>query len=78
MVLTKLFKELETRETIGSSMRELYWGFFNGRAQVKRAGPWRETDWILCDYYLPYALGGGYVLSQGLVKFIADNANYLR
>lgn len=58
--------------------KELYWGFFNGKAQVKRSGPWKEPDWNICDYYLPYALGGGYVLSYNLVKFIALNANLLR
>ncbi|KAK0176378.1 hypothetical protein PV328_000522 [Microctonus aethiopoides] len=58
--------------------KELYWGFFNGKAQVKRTGPWKEPDWNICDYYLPYALGGGYVLSYNLVKFIALNANLLR
>jgi galactosylxylosylprotein 3-beta-galactosyltransferase len=56
----------------------LYWGFFNGHAQVKVGGKWKESDWNLCDYYLPYALGGGYVLSQKLVHFIAVNADFLR
>jgi galactosylxylosylprotein 3-beta-galactosyltransferase len=72
----KVVSELQTiKLTKGHS---LYWGFFNGRAQVKDIGKWKESDWILCDYYLPYALGGGYVLSQKLVHFIAVNANFLR
>jgi galactosylxylosylprotein 3-beta-galactosyltransferase len=32
----------------------------------------------LCDQYIPYALGGGYVLSVDLVRFISANANILR
>jgi galactosylxylosylprotein 3-beta-galactosyltransferase len=56
----------------------LYWGFFNGRGHVKESGKWKESDWVLCDYYLPYALGGGYVLSQKLIHFIAANAKFLR
>lgn len=61
-----------------TNRKELYWGFFNGKAQVKRSGPWKEAGWNLCDYYLPYAVGGGYVLSYNLVKFIASNAERLR
>ena len=56
----------------------LYWGFFDGRTRVKRRGKWMEKDWILCDYYLPHALGGGYVLSADLVHFIAANSKYLQ
>lgn len=56
---------------------ELYWGFFNGRARIKTSGPWRESNFNLCDHYLPYALGGGYVISSNLVKFIAQYQNFL-
>ncbi|XP_063231069.1 beta-1,3-galactosyltransferase 6-like [Bacillus rossius redtenbacheri] len=60
-----------------NSNDRLYWGFFNGRARVQRSGKWKETNWILCDYYLPYALGGGYVLSSSLVQYVAENAKNL-
>lgn len=56
----------------------LYWGFFDGRAPVFNKGKWAEKDYHLCDKYIPYALGGGYVLSQNLVQFITDNAKYLQ
>lgn len=76
VLVGKVVSELKTiKLTMGHS---LYWGFFNGRAQVKLRGKWKESDWILCDHYLPYALGGGYVLSQKLVHFIAVNAKFLR
>lgn len=55
----------------------LYWGFFDGRANVKTSGQWKETNWILCDTYLPYARGGGYILSSDLVHFIAHNHQLL-
>lgn len=77
VLVHRILKELDKWQNRGTR-RELYWGFFNGRAQVKRNGPWKDTDWILCDYYLPYALGGGYVLSYNLVKFIASNAIILK
>lgn len=58
--------------------RHLYWGYFNGNAKIKTQGKWKETEWILCDNYLPYALGGGYVLSQGLVSYLARNCEDLK
>ena len=56
----------------------LYWGFFDGRAHVKKSGKWAEKDWSLCDRYLPYALGGGYVLSNDLVHYVSSNSKYLQ
>lgn len=61
-----------------NSSRGLYWGYFSGNAEVRSKGKWKETEWMLCDTYLPYALGGGYVLSKDLVVYIARNADYLR
>ena len=61
-----------------SSHRRLYWGFFDGRARPFKKGKWSETTWNLCDLYLPYALGGGYVVSGSLVAFVAKNAADLR
>ena len=60
------------------SMKRLYWGFFRGDAHVKFTGPWAEKNWNLCDRYLPYAQGGGYVLSRDLVNFIARNSDFLQ
>lgn len=57
---------------------KFYWGYFDGDAHIKRAGKWKETGWILCDKYLPYALGGGYVLSKDLIVYIVNNIDYLR
>ena len=55
----------------------LYWGFFRGDSHVKRSGKWKETKWFLCDRYLPYAHGGGYILSHDLVGLIANNSKFL-
>ena len=60
------------------SARRFYWGFFRGDAHVKFSGPWSEKSWHLCDRYLPYAQGGGYILSGDLVNFIARNADLLQ
>lgn len=61
------------------------WGEPNVRAGARSAArkllPAANTgaraQFHLCDRYLPYALGGGYLLSADLVDFIADNANRL-
>ncbi|KAK7485792.1 hypothetical protein BaRGS_00022973 [Batillaria attramentaria] len=71
--LDELLKELKQKPR-----ERLYWGFFNGRAHVKKAGKWAEKDWFLCDRYLPYALGGGYVLSSDLVHYVSSNSQYLQ
>lgn len=54
---------------------EFYWGYFSGHGQVKQRGIWKETNFNLCERYMPYALGGGYLLSRNLVKLIGSNAN---
>jgi galactosylxylosylprotein 3-beta-galactosyltransferase len=69
--LVELVKELNKYDT------DLYMGYFTGRARVKKSGPWAEPNWLLCDYYLPNARGGGYVLGKGNVQFIAENADRL-
>ena len=71
--LDVILKELKEKPT-----ERLYWGFFDGRSKVKRRGKWEEKHWFLSDLYLPYALGGGYVLSGDLVHFVSQNAEYLQ
>ena len=63
--------------TPGKANPSLYWGFFDGRAQVRTTGKFPDPKYKLCDRYIPYALGGGYVLGRALVDFIATNADQL-
>ncbi|KAM6434573.1 beta-1,3-galactosyltransferase 6 [Liasis olivaceus] len=70
--LDALAEELRSKEP-----RRLYWGFFSGRGRVKSGGKWKENAWLLCDYYLPYALGGGYVISADLVRYLRLSQDYL-
>lgn len=63
--------------TANNPRPDLYWGYFNGRATIKTRGPWKENNFNLCDHYLPYALGGGYVISNNLVNYIARNRQTL-
>uniref|UniRef100_A0A1X7VKE1 Hexosyltransferase n=2 Tax=Amphimedon queenslandica TaxID=400682 RepID=A0A1X7VKE1_AMPQE len=50
----------------------LYWGYFNGRGFPNYAGKWAEKQWTLCPHFLPYAMGGGYVLSWKLIDLITS------
>lgn len=64
--------ELKMRyDTLPAEM--LYLGYFYGKGKVKKSGPWKETEWRLCDMYIPYARGGGYILSNNIVLFVATN-----
>ena len=56
----------------------LYWGFFKGGSSVFQKGKWKEKNWFLCDTYLPYALGGGYILSSDLVTHLAISSELLQ
>lgn len=71
--LDKLLPSLQERQSIG----HIYWGFFRGSANVKRTGPWKEEKWFLSDHYLPYALGGGYVISFDLLEYLWKNADWI-
>ena len=76
--IDKLFDELLENRFHNNNSKPLYIGYFDGRARAKRSGQWSEANWFLCDRYLPYALGGGYVLSEQLVKYVAQNAQLLQ
>lgn len=68
-------------EEIGKSLYEqerIYWGFFDGRAPVLKKGKWAEPSYRICDRYVPYALGGGYIISWKLVNYLARSLNDLK
>ena len=60
------------------SNEKLFWGEFLGAGGVMEEGPYAEKQWSVCETYLPYALGGGYVLSMDLVKLVVLNGPHLR
>lgn len=82
--LGDLVSELSMYDTAVSSydygihpMPELYWGYFNGRANVKTGGQWKEMNFHSCDRYLPYALGGGYIITYNIALYVAENKDIL-
>lgn len=74
--LDVIAEELRAKDSAGN-LRRFYWGFFSGHSRVKSGGRWKESAWLLCDFYLPYALGGGYILSADLVRYLSLNRDYL-
>ena len=59
-------------------IQKLYWGDFVGGYTVLGEGIYAEHEWFICDRYVPYAFGGGYVLSRDLVELIVQNARHLK
>ena len=68
-----LLNELQMKPT-----ERLYWGFFNNGSEIVKEGKWAEPEPYICDKYVSYALGGGYVLSKDLVNYIVDNSDKLK
>ena len=69
--------ESELRERPTSNSKPLYWGYFARNLTPQKEGKWKEEKWRVCDNYLPYMLGGGYVLAAKLVHRIAASADDL-
>ena len=72
----RLASELQMRR----DRTRLYWGFMSGKNAVIRylPGAYKETEWSLCDLYMPYAFGGGYLLSRDLIQLLAQNEAHLK
>lgn len=56
----------------------LYWGYFMGHALPEPSGKWAEYNWFNCPHYLPYAMGGGYVLSNSVLSMIMRFSHRLK
>lgn len=70
VALDKVLSELKEKDP----GRSLYWGYHLNRSQVPRTGKDAESNWFLCNTYVPFALKFGYILSHDLVRRIASNA----
>lgn len=69
---------IQVNKDVRQNELQLYWGYFHGSARIKTGGKWKESNWITCDRYVPYTLGGGYILSKKLISYIAKNKDNLR
>ena len=55
-----------------------YWGFMMGYNHIHFYGHYAEHEWTLCERYMPYAVGGGYVVSRDLVQLLVTNKPHLK
>ncbi|XP_067621143.1 beta-1,3-galactosyltransferase 6 [Eurosta solidaginis] len=67
----------KSNEYKGQTLPALYWGYFNGKANVQTKGKWRDPNYHLSTHYLTYAQGGGYLISRHICEHIAGNAQSL-
>jgi galactosylxylosylprotein 3-beta-galactosyltransferase len=72
--LPRIATELQRRQYHA----RFYWGFIMGHNKVHSYGRYKEVGWSLCDFYLPYAAGGGYVISRDLVELLHENRDSLK
>lgn len=54
------------------------WGYMRGTSRIYSHGRYSEFRYHLCDMYMPYALGGGYVVSREVTSILASNADYFK
>ncbi|XP_013103513.1 beta-1,3-galactosyltransferase 6 [Stomoxys calcitrans] len=66
-----------SKEFRDNPLPALYWGYFNGRSNIKTKGQWSEPNYYLSMRYNTYALGGGYVLGRKLCEYVANNSHHL-
>ena len=61
-------------------VNKLYWGNFVRGSEVMTnpQSKWAEPNWFLCDHYIPYAYGGGYIISADLIHKIAITSDYIQ
>ena len=63
-----------------NGVNRLYWGRYSWKDHPITIPnhKWAEPHWFLCDQYLPYAFGSGYIISADLIHKIAITADYLQ
>ena len=48
----------------------LLWGYFRGNEEIRRTGPHSEKEWNLCQTFLPFPEGGGYIVSRNVIEML--------
>ena len=66
--------ELKKRPTT----TKLYYGIMHeNKRPILGKQKWADNNWNLGSYFLPYAVGGGYILSHDLVSFLSQQSPHL-
>ena len=71
------------KRTVAELMRRptttrLYSGKIQKGRPKKKNSPWQDVGWNLGDTYLPYALGGAYIISSDLIGLVAEGSEHLQ
>ena len=72
--LKSVVSELNGRK----SNESLYWDYFTSKNSPTPTGKFAERNWFLCNQFLPFAQGEGYIISSDLVHIIDRNAGNLQ
>jgi len=57
---------------------KLYYGKMQfKRRPIRKGSEYADPHWDLAKYYLPFALGGGYILSADLITLLVHRGQYL-
>jgi len=68
-----MIEELEKRPM----HTRLYYGRIQFKKRPIRRGEFADPKWDLAKYYLPFALGGGYILSSDLITLLVQRRHHL-
>ena len=74
LVIDRLYRVLteENKPTEKMLLGQIY-----TRSQPIPNGKWKELGWFLCNNYLDFPAGAGYILTQDVVKYLVHNSNKL-
>ena len=70
-----MIKELRKRPTT----TKLYYGIMHSNIRPRRGNrKWGDNEWEISKTYLPFAVGGGYILSHDLVAILSKESSHLK
>ena len=70
----RTLNELKKRPTT----KRLYYGKILFHGVPNQKGDWKDLQWKLADTYMPFAQGGGYILSSDLISLIVEDSPFLQ
>ena len=73
--ITEVLNDLKNRQ----SVEKLYYGIMAPQSKpIRGHKKWADNDWDLGPFYLPFALGGCYIISYDLIKVLSELSPYLK
>lgn len=69
--------QMETAFRNMTCLSNLHWGYFSGGAWPQPQGKYYETQWFMCERYVTYAMGAGYILSRPMFSLVMQFSDKL-